>query len=98
MENKLNKELFWDINYKQIDFEKNKEFLVSRVLELGDLKDFTFLKKKYGFEQIKKIAKRVKYLDKKSLNFWSFYFKIPKEKFSCFTKSWKTKQDPFCRR
>jgi hypothetical protein len=95
---KLNKYLFWDTDPKKIDFKKNQKFVISRVLQMGDLDDFKKIKKYYGLERIKNTAKEIRSLDKKSLNFWSFVFKTPKEEFLCFKTSLKNKQDPFLSR
>lgn len=92
---KLNKNLFWDIKPKDLDFEKNKEFIVGRVLLYGDIDDYKKIKKFYGLRNLKSIAKKVRYLDRKSLNFYSLIFKVPKEQFICSQTLSKQKQDPF---
>lgn len=80
---KLNKELFWDVNYNQVDFNKNADFVINRVLLFGDLDDFKKIRNYYNLNRIKKAAKNSKIFDKKSLNFWSIVLHIPKNKFVC---------------
>lgn len=92
---KLKKILFWDVDFKQLDLEKNKEFIVGRVLLFGDLKDFKFVRNYYGLQKIKKIACNLRYLDPKSLNFWSLFFKIPRSKFRCAKMLLHPKQNAF---
>jgi len=92
---KLDKNLFWDVNFKDLDFEKNKNFIVNRVLLYGDIDDYKKIKNFYGLRKLKDIAKKVKYLDRKSLNFYSLIFKIPQNQFLCFQTLLKNKQDPF---
>ena len=76
--------LFWDVNYDTIEWEKNSQFLISRELMRGTLEDCDELKKYYGLEKIKDVAIKLRYLDKKTLNFCSSYFVIPKEQFRCW--------------
>ena len=42
---KLNKQLFWDIDFKKLDYKKNTNFIISRVLVYGDLEDYRMIKK-----------------------------------------------------
>lgn len=82
----LDKNLFWDINLKDLDYQANQDFIIGRVLIYGDLADFKQLKSFYSWQVIKSTARHLKYLDDKSLNFWSLVFKIPANKFLCTTK------------
>ena len=81
---KLSKSLFWDVDYNTIDWEKNCQFVIYRVLMRGTLEDWNEIKQYYGLEKIKNVATYLRYLDKKTLNFCSIYFDIPKEKFRCY--------------
>ncbi len=95
---KLTKTLFWDIDLKQIDWQKHHDFVIGRVLLYGDENDFVKIKKMYGLPAIKKAVIKTKNFDKKSLNFWSVIFNIPKNKFLCFQTRSRTKQNPFWNR
>jgi len=81
----LSSHLFWDVERVKIDFEKNKKWLVQRVLEYGLLKDWLIIYKYYGISKIAQIAMQLKELDDKSLSFISLLSDIPKEKFLCYT-------------
>ncbi len=74
---KLNKQLFWDVKFKDLDYQKNADFIISRVLSFGDLSDYKIIKEWYGLRKIKNIAKKVNYPNKKSLYFWSLIFDLP---------------------
>ena len=75
-----------DVHYRGLDdFEKNKKWLVQRVLEYGLLKDWLIIYKYYGISKIAQIAMQLKELDDKSLSFISLLSDIPKEKFLCYT-------------
>ena len=84
---KLNKALFWDIDFEKIDYQKHIRFVIERVLTRGNLSDWFELKKQYDLEQIKKEIIEIRFLDEKTLNFCSHLFTIPKEKFRCYTQN-----------
>ncbi|OQX99384.1 MAG: hypothetical protein B6I24_02695 [Bacteroidetes bacterium 4572_128] len=80
----LNKVLFWDIDYQSVDYEKHARFVIQRVLTRGNLEDWKELKRYYGKIKIKKEVIKIRYLDKKTLNFCIHFFNIKKEKFRCY--------------
>lgn len=84
---KLNPTLFWDTDFQSLDFKKHKKFIIIRVLTHGDLDDFKRIKKFYGKQEIIRAVRQAKYLDKKTLNFFSLIFDIPKKEFLCSKKS-----------
>lgn len=80
----LNKALFWDTDFEQIDYENNARFIIERVLTRGNWNDWKELKKYYGLNKIKDEALQIRYLDKITLNFCHTFFNIQKEKFRCY--------------
>ncbi len=92
----LPKRLFWDVSYESIDWEKNADFVISRVSMRGDLNDWFELKRHYGLTQIKTALLGARYLDEMTHHFFSVYFSVPKEKFRCFfTKQSNPQHWPF---
>jgi hypothetical protein len=69
--------LFWDAPIDKIDPEKNKNYIIERVLSRGFLQDFYFLLQLYSTEEITAAVKKSKVLDNKTVHFCSYYFKIP---------------------
>lgn len=80
----FSKHLFWDVNRKNLDFEKHKVYIVKQVLEYGLINDWDLIQKYYGIKQIAKISKTFRELDKKALSFVSFLSKTPLEEFRCY--------------
>ena len=80
----LNKALFWDTDYSNIDYDKHARFVIERVLTRGNLKDWHEIKRFYGLSKIKNEALNIRYLDKITLNFCHTFFNIKKEKFRCY--------------
>ncbi len=62
----LSKDIFWDIDYKALDYNKDAYFIVKRVLNYGDEEDWEEIKKIYGILKIKELAKETDFVDKKT--------------------------------
>src|SRR3989344_4744607 len=75
--------LFWDINPKKLDIEKNAEFIIGRVLDFGDLDEWKAIKKIYGLEKIRKEALKHPFESQRSVNFWELILKLPPKSLSC---------------
>lgn len=82
--------LFWDTDKGSIDLESNAPFVVKRVLEFGQIKDWNLIVKRYGMPHITNIVKNLRTLDPKAVSFVSAISSIPEETFRCYT----TKQSP----
>jgi len=94
----LNKTLFWDVDFKNLDYDKDDFFIIERVLNYGDKKDYEEIKKIYSLDKIKKIAKSIDYIDKKNINFWSIVLDIPLKSFKCIKKFSIKRQSAFLSR
>jgi len=81
----LPKRIFWDTNMEHIDWATNARFVIHRVITRGEIKDWVVIKKYYGLERIKQEILQMRDLDDLTLNFFSQYFGIEKEKFRCYT-------------
>jgi len=94
----LRKGLFWDVDFKELDYKKNANFIIERVLSFGDEKDYRILKGIYGLNKIKETAVKADYPDKKTANFWSVIFNIPLNSFLCIKKLSTLKPNAFWKR
>ena len=82
----LSKHLFWDIDMDKLDYDKRASFVLERVFTMGMQEDEWKVNKYYGKECIRKEVIKSKALDKKTLNYLSIFYEIPKEDFACYTK------------
>ena len=80
----ISKTAFWDVNFDEIDFEKNTRDVINRVLMNGKLSDWLEINDFYGIEKIKQEIIQMRYLSNITLNFCCFYYQIPKEEFRCY--------------
>lgn len=77
------KNTLWSYDTDKIDLQKNKQTVVSQVLNFGNKDATDWLVKTYGENQIAQIANNIPLgqWDKKSLALWSLVFNIkPKSK------------------
>jgi hypothetical protein len=81
----LTRELFWDVDPGNIDFEKHASYVIERVLSMGTYEDFNIVKSYYGKQKMKAVAKKLRYMDDRLLYFCSAYFNLPISKFRCYT-------------
>lgn len=83
----INKRIFWDTRPEDIDLEKHKAFVITRVFEWGHLDELRALLKFYKREDIVEGLVKQPYLMRQTLNFASAILDIPKEQFKCYTKT-----------
>ena len=81
----LSKHLFWDTPITNIDLQKNKGFIVQRVMEYGLMNDWNLIKKWYGINEIGRVATQFRTLDPKALAFLVNITGIPINNFRCYT-------------
>lgn len=77
--------LFWDIDPDKLDYNAKARYVIGRVVMYGSLADWKAILAYYGAERIRDEMLQERYLDKKSLNYLSFYFDVPKTEFRCYT-------------
>ena len=81
--NSLRKTLFWDVDPKKLNFKKNASFIIGRVLDLGNLKEWKYVQRMYQKKTITNVAKNHVFSDPKSANFWGLILGIPNRKIKC---------------
>ena len=82
----LSKYLFWDIDIHKLNYESRAPFILERVFTMGMQEDEWAVNEYYGKDRIKKEVVKCQSLDKKTLNYLSVFYGIPKKEFACYTK------------
>lgn len=82
----LSEHLFWDMKVCSLDKEKNKTIIIERVYNRGDINDVKAINQIYGIGTIKNEIVKAGFLNKKTFNWVSTLFNIPKENFKCYNK------------
>lgn len=71
------KTLFWDTDVTSINPVLHKRYIIERILRFGNLTDYSWLKNVYSEKEIKGVIQRERSeLDRRSMNFWRFIYKI----------------------
>ena len=85
--------LFWDVDLKELNLEKNEKFVVERILAFGDTDDVRWASEQYGKDKLRQYARVSNKLNSKSQFFWCQYFNLPQTE--CKKKQSQKKLSPF---
>ena len=78
--------IFWDTNLNAIDYNKDRLYIIDRVMNYGLWPDFLALVKYYGKEVLKTEIVRSPYLKKDVLNFLCFFLDLQPTDFKCYRR------------
>ena len=82
----ISKRVFWDVDYDSLDYEKDKFFIIDKVMNFGLWRDFQETVKFYGKETLKKEVVQSPFLKKEVLNFLCFYLELKPAQFKCYNR------------
>lgn len=82
----IRRELFWDIDLKDFDYEQNKKLIIERVMNYGTVSEFRTILRHYGYDTVRHEIKKAGNLEPKTLEFVLSYFNLPKQSLRCYTK------------
>ncbi len=82
---KLNKRIFWDVNFEALDYVVKAGFIIERVFERGDVEDIRQCRRFYGDELIKSVLLNVRHLPEQRLHLASAVIDTPVNQFKCYT-------------
>ncbi|MBI3008983.1 MAG: hypothetical protein HYY56_05680 [Candidatus Omnitrophica bacterium] len=80
------KKYFWDVEFKKIDPNKTKIYVLRRILDYGDEKAVTWMYKNFKKSEIKNALSNFRGYSQKSANYWALILDIPKEEVLCLKK------------
>jgi len=70
------KKYFWDINIRELDTSKHSNYIIERLLELGDSEAVKWLKKTYSEDTIIEVVNNSRNLSQKSRNYWEIIYNL----------------------
>lgn len=82
----ISRRIFWDVDYDTLDYDKDRFFIIDKVMNYGLWDDFIAVLKFYGKEVIKKEIVRSPYLKKEVFNFLCFYLSLKPSQFKCYKR------------
>ncbi len=77
--------LFWDVDPATLDLEFQKDFIIERVLNMGDEDALKWLWQKYGPRTIYGTVTKSRRLTLKTARCWQNYFDLKEEQMRCFS-------------
>lgn len=80
------KKYFWDIDFKKLNPDKSKTFVLKRLLDRGDDKALKWLFKYCTKKDIKQLLLTTRDLSPKTANFWANFLNIDTKKMPCLQK------------
>ena len=83
---KLNKATFWNCDISNMDYEKNKNTIIKRIIQSGTENDEIIMWKLYSYDEIKKIAIKLENLNEDRLRYMAFVLELDKKDFKCYEK------------
>lgn len=91
--------IFWGTDLSKIDIEENKQYIIERILELGDNDAVQWLLSNVSLCDIKKTLERSRRISRKSKNFWSIFLEDQPDAWIHFRRKDKRKfSTPFSAR
>lgn len=84
--NIFSRNLFWDADVADLDLQRNRRYVVQRVLERGTLDDLKSAFRLYGFGDVVAVAKTLRTLEPSALSFIACVANEPREHFRCYTQ------------
>lgn len=88
----ISRRIFWDVDYDALDYDKDRFFIIDKVMNYGLWQDFLEVMKYYGKEVVKEEIVRSPYLKKDVLNFLCFYLGLKPSQFECYKR--RQSQEP----
>jgi hypothetical protein len=82
----LSPHVFWDIDFKSLNYEKDRFYIVEKVMNYGLWNDFLEIAKFYGKDVIRKEITRSSYLKKEVLSFLCLYLNLKPSQFKCYRR------------
>lgn len=82
----IKKRVFWDVDVNELDFEKDRFYIIEKVMNYGVWSDFLELLKFYGKDTIKNEIIKSSYLKKDVLAFICLYFDLQPNQFECYNR------------
>lgn len=77
---------FWDVDFKKMDVEVHSENILARLLECGDEKAISWMKRNFSKDQIEDVLFHYRSVSPQSANFWALVFNIDKRKVLCLQR------------
>ena len=76
--------LFWDTDFDTLDMDKYPAYIIPRVMEYGELKDWKLINQYYGLDKIVEVCKKVRSLRPECVSFLCLVSGTNIEDYRCY--------------
>lgn len=81
----LDKRIFWDVKFEELDYNKYANFIIERVFERGDVEDIRQTRRFYGDEKVGEALTMAKWLSVATLSLAKAVLGNKNEDYRCYT-------------
>ena len=82
----LTKAVFWGMDLNKLDYIRNKNTIIERIIEAGLENDEIIMWKLYSYEDIKNVALNMENLDEDIVIYMAFVLEVDEKEFKCYGK------------
>ena len=82
--NSFSSNLFWDADMSMMSMDESSGYIIQRVLEHGQMKDWRLINQYYGLKKIVEECKKMRTLDPVCLAFITTISKTKEEDYRCY--------------
>ena len=77
---------FWDVEFKQLDIQKNSRFILKRIIDRGNTKALFWATKRFSLDDIRDLIMTSRDLSRKTANFWTLILDLDPKQVPCLQK------------
>jgi hypothetical protein len=81
---------FWDVDVKKLNPDKKPYFVISRLLNKGNVEAACWVDGHYNRKLIKDTLQNYRDFSLRSGSFWGLIYKVPLSKIKCFQEPYRT--------
>ncbi|MBR1546484.1 MAG: hypothetical protein IJ633_06800 [Prevotella sp.] len=82
--NSFSPNLFWDVDSSTLSMDDHSRFIIQRVMEYGQMRDWRLIYRYYGLDKIVEECKQIRTLDPVCLSFITTISHTNKEDYRCY--------------
>ena len=82
----LTKGLLWNFDVDKLDYSRDKELIIERIIDAGLENDEIIMWKLYSYEDIKNVALNMENLHEEKVTYMAFVLEVGEIEFKCYKK------------
>lgn len=86
------KKYFWDVDTKKLDYKKNPEYVIGRILEYGNIRAVRWMFETFDKKKIREVIETRRGFSPRTVYFWKSFFNLRENQIVCLKKSYLKKQ------